>query len=84
MFLLCSHIGGGHVEDLCGRSSGAGVNHAVHRNDRGLGAADPPVLGVRGHRGHLFGDIADTLGKSGMVGAGRAFRVDSSGWKHHH
>src|SRR6266851_2281394 len=36
--------GGGRVEDIRGRSRGAGVDYAVCRNDRGLGAADSPAL----------------------------------------
>ena len=45
MFLICSWIVGvGHVEDVCGRSRGAGVDYAVCRDDRGLGATDSPAL----------------------------------------
>src|ERR1700682_179745 len=36
--------GGGHVEDIRGRGCGAGIDHAVRRDDRGLGAGDSPAL----------------------------------------
>src|SRR6266550_2448549 len=36
--------GGGHVEDIRGRSCGAGVDHAFRRDGRGVGAVDPPAL----------------------------------------
>ena len=39
------HIsGGGHVEGFRGRGGGAGVDRVVRRDDRGLGAIDPPAL----------------------------------------
>src|ERR1700722_7950246 len=36
--------GGGHVEDFRGRGSCIGLDCAVCRDDRGLGAADSPAL----------------------------------------
>jgi hypothetical protein len=36
--------GGGDVEGIRGRSGSAGIDHAVRRDDRGLGAADSAVL----------------------------------------
>lgn len=44
MFFLCSLLGDGHVEGICGRSGGVGVDQPVRRDDRGLGAVDPPAL----------------------------------------
>src|ERR1700744_2199111 len=45
---LCSlyvHTSGGrYVEGVCGRSGGAGVDCAVCRDDRGLGAVASPTL----------------------------------------
>ena len=32
------------LKDFCGRGGGAGVDYAVRRDDRGLGAAHPPAL----------------------------------------
>ena len=62
MFFLCSHVGGGHVEDIRGRGGGVGVDHAFRRDDRGLGAADSPALR---QRRALCPDRAGALGKSG-------------------
>src|ERR1700730_10698477 len=36
--------GGGHVEGFCGRSRGTGVDCAVCRDERGLGAVASPAL----------------------------------------
>lgn len=44
MFLLCSKVGAKNVEDLRGRSCGAGVDHAFRRDGRGLGPTDPSAL----------------------------------------
>ncbi len=46
MFFLCSQINGGprRVEDVRGGGGGTGLDFAVCRNDRGLGAADSPIL----------------------------------------
>ena len=73
--------GGGYVEGIRGRSGGAGVDHAVYRNDRDLGAIDPPAL--KGGPGRDLG-AGFVLGKSGTAGRICAFRVDSSGRRHHH
>lgn len=47
--------GGGHVEDFRGRGGGVGVDCAVCRDDRGLGAIDPPTLNARPGRGPSWG-----------------------------
>src|SRR3979490_2687388 len=51
MFFMCSYPGGRHVEDIRGRGGGAGIDHAVRRDDRGLGAGDSPALKLSVARG---------------------------------
>src|SRR5579872_556945 len=46
MFPLCSKSGGRHVEGFRGGSSGAGVDRALRRDDRDVGAAYPAIVGV--------------------------------------
>ena len=78
MFFLCSETReAGDVEDFRGRSSRIGVDCAVCRDDRGLGAADSPVV-------RPFADIVDTLGKSRTAGWNGAFRVDTCRRRLHH
>ena len=55
-------LGGGHVEDIRGRSGGAGVDHAFRRDDCGVGAADSPAL-----RLHPRVRRGQALGKSGTA-----------------
>ncbi len=43
MFFLCSK-GVEYAENICGRSRGAGLNRAFCRDDRGVGAAAPPII----------------------------------------
>ena len=71
------NAGGGHVEGFRGRGGGAGVDHAVRRDDRGLGPADPPIV-------RTSPDRPRSLGKRGTAAWKGAFRVDTSGAKHHH
>ena len=54
-------LGGGHVEDIRGRSGGAGVDHAFRRDDCGVGAADSPALRLhpRVRRGAGLGEKRD-------------------------
>src|ERR1700730_830746 len=66
--------GAGHVEDVCGRGCGAGIDRAVRRDDRGLGAIDSPAL---------IPAPCD-LGKSGTPDWKARFRVDRLGPRHHH
>src|SRR5260370_29461750 len=47
---MFQHRGDGYVEDIRGRSGGAGVDYAVCRDDRGLGAADPSALTLQPRR----------------------------------
>ena len=77
MFFLCSKIveDPRHVEDVRGGGGGAGLDFAVRRNDRGLGAADSPILRSGG---------ADALRKEGTASGNGALPVDSAGLRHQH
>lgn len=57
----------GCVEDIRGRGCSIGVDHAVRRDDRGLGGADSPALTARAweRRG---GQTGGPDGKTGMPG----------------
>src|SRR5437868_10417107 len=74
MFLLCSKWSGGEdVEDFRRGSGSAGIDHAVCRDDCGVGATYSAVLTA------WVG-----LGKSRMARVNGAFGVDSAHLRHHH
>ncbi len=80
--------GASDVEDFRGRGSGFGLDCSLHRNDCGLGAADPTALRVAPSSGEvpLLGGWKGygRLGKRGRAGVICAFRVDTSPPRHHH
>src|SRR6266576_1127304 len=51
-----------HAEDIRGGGGGAGVDFAVCRDDRGLGAADPPALRKKGMARDNWALPVDTAG----------------------
>lgn len=83
MFLLCSVWESDHVEDVCGRSRGFGVDFAVYRDDRGVGPGDPAALRLVG-RTVPMRPLLRPLGISRMVRPQGSFRVDSARPRHHH
>src|SRR3954463_356731 len=83
MFLICSVWESDHVEDVCGRSRGFGVDFAVYRDDRGVGAGDPAALRLVARTGPMR-PSRRPLGISRMARAQGSFRVDSARPRHHH
>jgi hypothetical protein len=85
MFSICSYISrGGHVEGFRRGSSRIGFDFAVYRDGRGLGAAYSPTVRRSGTSVTPVRGYHRRLGKSRTATEMAAFRVDSSGLRHHH